>query len=359
VQGVAGLSSFSAVEPRSTVAASGFVREALLQESTNGKIRCNVCERRCVLRPGGTGWCRTRQNRDGRLVTLIYGAVSSLAANPIEKKPFYHFHPGTGALTAGSWSCNFGCPWCQNWDISKTPPPPSGDFVSPEQFVELIAQTGCQGTSISFNEPALSLEWSLDVFRLARQRGFYNTYVTNGYMTPEALVLLIAAGLDAMNVDLKGDAEAVRRFCKGIDMEKVWATCRLARSRGVHVETTTLVIPTVNDSEATLRGIAERLIRETGPEVPWHVSSYYPAYKFTAPPTAISTLERAWNIGKDAGLHFVYTGNVPGHRYDNTYCPNCGALLIRRLGFDVVRNKLHAGRCPHCGQGVAGVWGGK
>ena len=156
-----------------------------------------------MLRPGAFGWCRTRENRAGRLITLIYGSVSALDANPIEKKPFYHFYPGTKALTAGSWSCNFGCPWCQNWAIAKVAPPATGDYVSPERFVELIKETGCQGTSISFNEPTLSLEWSLDVFRLARPRGLYNTYVTNGYMTPEALALLIEAGLEAMNVDIR------------------------------------------------------------------------------------------------------------------------------------------------------------
>lgn len=336
-----------------------FVRESLLQEKTNGKIRCNVCERRCTIVPGGLGWCRTRQNRDGRLVTLIYGALSSLSANPIEKKPFYHFHPGTTALTAGSWSCNFGCPWCQNWDISKSAPREQSGYTSPEQFIELTGNYGCQGTSISFNEPTLSLEWSLDVFRLARRRALYNTYVTNGYITPEALSLLIDAGLNAMNVDIKGDTAAVRKHCKGIDVEKVWAACKLARSRGVHIEITTLAIPTVNDADTALRGIAERIVNELGRNVPWHVTGYYPAYKFTAPPTPIRTLERAWQIGKDAELNFVYIGNVPGHRYDNTNCPGCGALLIERLGFDVLLNTIRHGRCPQCEQRVAGVWGGK
>jgi len=336
---------------------SPFVRESLLQEGTNGKVRCHVCERRCTIGVGGAGWCRTRQNRDGRLVTLIYGAASSIAVNPIEKKPFYHFYPGTLTLTAGSWSCNFGCPWCQNWDISKTPPPHAGEYVSPERFVKLAENYTCQGTSISFNEPTLSLEWSLDVFRLARRRGLYNTYVTNGYMTPEALSLLIDAGLDAMNVDVKGDATVVKKYCKGVDVDKVWAVCRLARSSSVHIEITTLVIPTVNDSDATLRSIAERIVSDLGPDVPWHVTGYYPAYKFAAPPTSIRTLERAWRIGRDAGLEFVYVGNVPGHRYDDTYCPACNTLLIRRQGFDVLRNTVRDGRCPHCNRPIAGVWG--
>ncbi len=335
---------------------SNFVRESLLQETVGNKVRCNVCERRCLLVDGGTGWCRTRQNRDGKLFTLIYGSVSSLAPNPIEKKPFYHFHPGTNTLTAGSWSCNFGCPWCQNYSISKVPVPARGEYVSPEKFVAAVGRTGCQGTSISFNEPTLSLEWALDVFRLARPRGYHNTFVTNGYMTPEALELLIGAGLDAMNVDVKGDAAALKRFGKGIDDEKVWAACKLARARGVHLEITTLVIPTVNDADATLRGIAGRIARELGPQVPWHVSGYYPAYEFTAPPTPPATLLRAWQIGKEAGLDFVYVGNLAGHAYDNTYCPACGERLIHRLGFEILSNKVRHGQCSHCGRRLAGVW---
>ncbi len=319
-------------------------------------IRCNVCERRCTVVPKGSGWCRTRQIREGRLVTLVYGAVSSLAANPIEKKPFFHFHPGTFALTAGSWSCNFLCPWCQNWSISKVPPPARGDFIRPERFVELIEDEGCQGTSISFNEPTLSLEWSLDVFRLARGRDLYNTYVTNGYMTPEALELLVDAGLDAMNVDVKGDATACKRYCGGVDVEKVWAICRLARSLGVHLEVTTLVVPSVNDSDATMRGIAERIAKDLGTDVPWHVSRYYPAYRFAEPPTPIRTLERAWQIGKDAGLEFVYLGNVPAHSRENTHCPACDRLLVRRSGFDVLANEIRDGRCPGCARVIPGTW---
>jgi pyruvate formate lyase activating enzyme len=335
-----------------------FVRESLLQERAGNKIRCNVCERRCLILSGGKGWCRTRENRADQLVTLIYGAISSMAANPIEKKPFYHFYPGSAAYTAGSWSCNFGCPWCQNYDISKTVPPAQGQYLSPQRFIELTEGTGCQGTSISFNEPTLSLEWSLDVFRLARSRSLYNTFVTNGYMTAEALSRLVEAGLDAMNIDVKGDATAVAKYCKGIEVEKVWAVCKLARLRGVHVEITTLVVPTVNDSDSTLRGIAEHIVAGLGADIPWHVTAYYPAYRFSVPPTPIRTLERAWQIGKDAGLEFVYVGNRPGHRYDNTYCPGCGTLLIRRLGFDVLQNSLRQGHCPKCDRSIAGVWAG-
>jgi pyruvate formate lyase activating enzyme len=178
-------------------------------------------------------------------------------------------------------------------------------------------------------------------------------------MTPEALALSIQSGLEAMNVDIKGDAPSVKKFCKMVDVDRVWAAAKLARSRGVHIEITTLVIPTVNDSDSVLRGIAERTAGDLGREVPWHVTSYYPAHQFTAPPTPIPTLERAWQIGKEAGLEFVYTGNVAGHPHDNTYCPACGALLIRRLGFEVVQYRLDAGKCRQCGRPIPGVWGNR
>ncbi len=331
-------------------------REAALQERIDGKVRCDVCERRCVLVEGGEGWCRTRVNRRGVLYTLVYGAVSSLGVDPIEKKPLYHFYPRSSTLTAGSWSCNFACPWCQNWTIARVPPPTKAEYISPEQFVDMAQRLECQGVSISYNEPTLALDWTVDVFRLAEAAGLYRAFVTNGYMTPEALSLLTDAGLEAMNVDVKGDAAAMHKYGKGADVEKVWQISRLARACEIHLEMTTLVIPGVNDAEATLRSIAERIVGELGPDVPWHISSYYPAHKFRTQATPPSTLEHAWQMGKRAGLEFVYLGNVPGHRYDNTYCPACNALLIHRQGFKVQLSELQDGHCRRCGRRIAGVW---
>jgi pyruvate formate lyase activating enzyme len=329
-------------------------RPALLQEPAGRRVRCLTCERRCEVEPGGLGWCRTRRNDGGQLLTLIYGAISSLSANPIEKKPLYHFRPGTIALTSGSWSCNFDCPWCQNHGISKQAPR-QGLTMQPGAFVEQAVGLGCQGTSISLNEPTLSLEWSLDVFRLAREQGLYNTYVSNGYMTRVALQMLVEAGLDAMNVDIKGDGAAVRQYC-GTDVEVVWRNCQLALRAGIWLEITSLVIPGVNDGDEVLQGIAGRIDSELGRDVPWHISGYYPAYQFQAPPTPLSTLERAWHIGRAAGLSFVYLGNVPGHRTENTYCPDCRTPLILRQGLSLRRNRLKRGRCPDCGLQIPGVW---
>lgn len=338
-----------------------FIHGALLQEPlgdpAQGRAGCLTCERRCLLADGQTGWCRTRQNHAGVLYTLTYGAVSSLSCNPIEKKPLYHFYPGSAALTAGSWSCNFDCPWCQNWHISKQPPS-GGEFVPPGEFVARAQDLGCQGTSVSFNEPTLSLEWSLDVFPLARQAGLYNTFVTNGYMTETALEHLAEAGLDGLNVDVKGDAEAVRRYCQA-DVDVVWRNCRLAHQLGLWIELTTLVIPGVNDDDACLERIAHRIVSELDPDTPWHLSRYLPSYRHDAPPTPVATLDRALEIGRNAGLCYIYVGNVPGHQGEHTLCPDCGTTLVERSLLRALRcNITPDGRCPHCGRTIAGVgWG--
>ena len=340
---------------------SPFIREARLQEPADGKVRCLTCQRQCTLGEGQVGWCRTRQSWGGKIHTLIYGLVSSLSCNPIEKKPLYHFYPGSFALTAGSFSCNFNCPWCQNWNISKQPPS-GGEFISPADLVARAQQFDCQGTSISFNEPTLSLEWALEVFPLARQAGLYNTFVTNGYMTGRALELLVEAGLDGMNVDVKGDEEGVNEYC-GADVGVVWRNCRQARELGVWVEITTLVVPGVNDDGVCLEEVARRIVADLGPETPWHVSRYYPAYRFTAPPTSVATLERAREIGQRAGLRYVYLGNVPGHPGEHTFCPDCGTILARRGFLRLERCDVTAdGRCLRCGCEIAGVgwaWTGR
>lgn len=326
-----------------------FLKVAILQKPEGDNVRCLTCERQCLLRPGQRGWCKTRVNRGGVLFTTVYGAVSSISVNPIEKKPLFHFYPGSLSLTVGSWSCNFSCPWCQNWEISKR----IGErqFMSPEDFVKMAVDLGCEGTSISFNEPTLLIEWSIEVFRLARNEGLYNTFVSNGYMTLQALKLLIEAGLDAINVDMKGDKEAVKNFC-GADVEVVWRNCRYLKEQGVHLELTTLVIPGVNDSETTLKEIATRIAYELGAETPWHLTAYYPAYLFNAPSTPVEVLEKAYAIGKEVGLKFVYIGNVPGHPLENTYCPNCGQILIERYGVRTTRCYISKPICPNCGQSL-------
>jgi len=333
------------------------VRQALLYEHLGDKVKCHTCERYCLIPEGESGFCATRKNIGGRLYTLEYGDISSISANPIEKKPLFHFYPGTKALTIGSWSCNFTCPWCQNYDISKSPQNiGQGQYIAPATFIELIRRYHCQGTSVSLNEPTMLFEYSLDIFDLARDKGYYNTYVTNGYMTVPALELLVAHGLNAVNIDIKGDAEVVKRFCAA-DVNMVWRNATRARECGLWVELTTLVIPGVNDTEQGLSEIARRIRRELGDNVPWHVTGYYPAYKFRsesyASPTPVSTLEKARDIGKAEGLKYVYVGNVPGHPYEHTYCPGCNQSLIERYGFSITKYNISSDKhCPYCGEEI-------
>ena len=330
------------------------IREAMFYERLRGdRVRCLTCERRCVIEPGQRGFCRTRENRGGRLFTLVYGDISSLSANPIEKKPFFHFWPGSVALTAGTWSCNFTCPWCQNWEISKSwPDPVRAHYISPERFVRMALRWGCHGTSISFNEPTLLLEWAIDVFKLARREGLYNNYVSNGYMTEQALRALAQAGMDAIKFDMKGGPSAYERYCSA-RADIVWRNIRLAKELGLHVEVVTLVIPGVNDDEETLRWIAQNVLENAGEDTPLHFTRYYPAYRFDAPPTPVKTLEKAHEIAKSEGLDFVYVGNVLGHPLENTYCPECGRLLIERYGFSIIRYELTPDRrCPKCGREI-------
>jgi len=332
-------------------------REALLYERLADQVMCYTCERRCLIPEGEAGFCATRKNISGRLYTLEYGDISSISANPIEKKPFFHFYPGTKALTIGSWSCNFTCPWCQNYDISKSPQNiGNGQYISPAIFMELVKGYHCQGTSVSFNEPTLLFEYSLDIFDLAKEEGYYNTYVTNGYMTRQALEMLVAHGLNAINIDIKGEAEVVRRFCTA-NVDVVWRNAGWAKGWGVWVELTTLVIPGINDTEEGLSRIARRIKNELGDDVPWHLTGYYPAYKFRnelyVPPTPVSILEKARDIGKAEGLKYVYVGNVPGHPYENTYCPRCNESLVERYGFSITKYKIASDKhCPYCGEEI-------
>ena len=333
--------------------AKPWIKNARLQEpSTGRKVRCGTCERRCFIQERRFGYCKTRFNVDGQLYTVVYGDLSSLSANPAEKKPFYHFWPGNSFLTAGTWGCTYRCPWCQNWSISQVPPnPEKPNYMPPEEFIKITLGRKCIGTSLSFNEPILLFEYALDLFPLAHEKGLVNTYVTNGYMTLEALRMLCEAGLDALCIDVKGDAEVVRKYC-GSNVEVVWRNVHESKKLGMHVEVVNLVIPGVNDREEQIRELARRHLQEAGEETPLHFTAYYPAYKFDAPPTPISTLERAHRIAKSEGLEFVYIGNVPGHPYENTYCPSCGKMVIERYSFELVRVDLKDNMCSGCGREI-------
>ena len=329
------------------------MREALLYEKLRGtKVRCLLCERRCVVEEGGRGLCGTRVNVGGSLYTLTYGNLSAIESRPIEIKPFFHFWPGSTSLTFSSWSCNFLCPWCQNWHLSKVEPDPArAAYVPPEKVVELAARRD-EGVCVSFNEPTLLFEYSLDVFRLAKERGLYCTYVSNGYMSLEALRMLRESGLDGLKIDVKGGEEEYRRYNRA-SADVVWRNAREAKKMGIHVEIVYLVVTGATDGEETILSVIERHLKELGPDTPLHFTRYYPAYMYSEPPTRVEKLEWCYQQARRMGVRFPYIGNVPGHPYENTYCPECGAMLIKRYGPRVVKYALaEGGKCPRCGEEI-------
>jgi pyruvate formate lyase activating enzyme len=331
------------------------MKEAKLYRKTKDKIICQLCWRFCKIEDGETGFCRARINKDGKLYTLTYGNISAMESRPMEIKPFFHFKPGKTTMTFSTYSCNLDCPWCQNWRISRMDPPPVYKPVSPEEIVDSAVLFGDIGICASFNEPTLLFEYLLDAFKLARSKGLVNTIVSNGFMTPKALEMLREAGLDAMNIDIKGNDEVYERFCGG-KARFVWKIAKRAVKLGIHVEIVNLVITDVNDDIETISEVVENHLKFVGAEVPIHFTRYHPAYLFKNPPTEIEKLEMAIKIAKKNGIEFVYIGNVPGHRHENTYCPSCGELLIERYSYRVIKNRMKDGRCPRCGRDIYGVW---
>ncbi len=331
------------------------VREALLYSRLKrDKVTCGLCERRCVVKPGQKGFCGTRMNIEGKLYTLVYGDLSALESRPIEIKPFYHFWPGSTALTFSTWSCNYRCPWCQNFHLSnRFPDPLKAHFTGYREIVKRALLNGDQGLCVSFQEPTLLFETSIEAFQEANKHGLYNTYVSNGYMTLEALKKLRESGLNGLKIDIKGDEQVYRNYCLGVDVEKVWRNAREAKEMGIHVEIVHLVVTGLNDSEQKVMELVNRHIRELGEDTPLHFTRYYPAHRFNAPPTNVKFLEKAYEIAKREGVKFPYIGNVTGHPYENTYCPSCNELLIKRYGTIILKYKLtNKYKCPECGEAI-------
>jgi len=316
----------------------------------NDRVECRVCERRCKISPGGKGYCKTRVNWKGDLYTLTYGDLSAVESRPIEIKPFFHFWPGSTAITISTWSCNFPCPWCQNWHISRTlPNPETASYTPPEYIISKAVEYGDEGTCVSFNEPIMLFEYSLDLFKEAKEKGLYNTYVSNGYMTIEALDLLIKNGLDGLKIDVKGDLEIYKRVLNA-DGTIPWRNAEYALEHGVHVEIVCLLVTGISDSELIIDWIIEEHLKRLGPETPIHFTRYYPAYRYREPPTKIDKLEYAYKKARREGILFPYIGNVAGHPYENTYCPNCGNAVIKRYGYSIVKYRLTEDKkCEYCG----------
>lgn len=322
------------------------------------KVRCFLCAHHCVIKEGKRGICAVRENRDGILYSLVYGRLIAMHIDPIEKKPLFHFLPSTTSFSISTVGCNFHCKHCQNFDISQYPKEHGGDIpgqaATPEDVVSAAIISGSKSISYTYTEPTIYFEFAYDCAKLAHQKGLRNVFVSNGYTGPEA-VKEIAPYLHGNNIDLKGDNEFYKSIC-GAKVEPVKETIKLMKELGVWVEVTTLIIPGLNDKEEDLRSIAE-FIYSVNPSIPWHVTQFYPTYKLMDKPrTPISTLRRAREIGFETGLKYVYEGNVPGEGGENTYCPNCKEMLIKRIGFRIIENKLSNGICPKCGYKIEGVW---
>lgn len=336
------------------------MKEAMIYEKLGrGDVKCHLCAHNCLIHDAKRGLCAVRENQNGTLYSLVYGKVISMQIDPIEKKPLFHFLPGTTSLSIATVGCNFWCKHCQNYEISQYPHEEKfeipGKEMTPGEIVNAALEHGCRSISYTYTEPTIFFEFAHDCAQLARSKGIRNVFVSNGYTGPEA-ARLIAPLLDANNIDLKGSDSFYRNIC-GARLQPVQETIRLMKELGVWVEVTTLIIPDLNDSDADLTAIAE-FIASVDPAIPWHVSQFHPTYKLMdRPKTPVATLRKAREIGLKAGLKYVYEGNVPGEGGENTYCPACSTLLIKRLGYRILENRLRGNRCAECNVPVEGVWG--
>lgn len=325
----------------------------LFDELPDKKVKCHVCSHRCVIGDGKLGLCRTRQNKNGKIYTLIYNTASSEAVDPIEKKPLYHFLPGTFSYSLGSIGCNFKCEHCQNWNISQVMLEDSYTIeITPRMAVQRALESGARSISWTYNEPAIWHEYTYDSAVLAKEAGLKTIYVTNGYITPEAL-RRIAPYLDAYRVDIKSFSEDFYRKTCCARLAPVLESTKLAKELGMHVETITLVIPTKNDSNDEITRIVKWVHDNVGEDTPMHFTRFHPMYRMNELyPTPVGTIEMAYDIAKNEGMRFVYVGNVGGHKYENTYCPKCNAMLIDRAGSRVISVKIKDGKCPDCGEKI-------
>ncbi|MBA3019208.1 MAG: AmmeMemoRadiSam system radical SAM enzyme [Proteobacteria bacterium] len=334
--------------------------EAYLYKPLNEKkVKCNLCSHRCVIKKGRRGICGVRENHEGVLKTLVYGKLIARHIDPIEKKPLFHFFPGSLSYSIATVGCNFKCLFCQNADIAQMPSDHDGmimgDYFTPEDIVAAAEKGNCKSIAYTYTEPTVYFEFAYDTARIAHEKGIRNVFVTNGYMTSEALEM-ISPYLDAANVDLKAFNEKFYNEISKAKLKHVKETLKLMKALGIFVEVTTLLIPGLNDDKHELEMLAEFLVKSLGPETPWHISRFHPTYKLLdRPSTPLETLIMAREIGIKAGLKYVYTGNVPGENGEKTYCYKCNNILIDRWGFYVKQNFIENSKCPHCGAHIDGV----
>jgi len=335
------------------------MKEAMFYEKrADGRVRCNLCPHFCVVGEGRKGACAVRENHGGILYTTVYATAVAYNIDPIEKKPIFHLRPGTRSFSLATVGCNFRCKFCQNWEISQVSKGHGGlvigDSLMPEDLIQLAVEAQCATIAYTYTEPTIFFEYAYDTAKMAHEHNIKNIFVTNGYITPEAIET-IAPYLDAANVDLKAFKDETYKRVMGGRLQPVLEAIRLYKKLGVWVEVTTLVIPGMNDSDEELREIAEFVV-SVGADVPWHISRFHPDYEMLdRSATPSERLRTAVRIGKEVGLKYVYTGNIPGDPYESTYCPVCQTRLVHRYGFSVVENRITDGKCPVCGTSIDGV----
>jgi len=322
------------------------------------KVQCKLCRHHCVIGENKRGICGVRENRNGTLYSLVYGFPCSYHVDPIEKKPLFHFFPGSKAFSIATAGCNFQCLHCQNHDISQMPRNEGrilGEKMSPAEVVGLVSSSGCKSISYTYTEPTIFYEYAFDTAKLAKDKGIYNNFVTNGYIEEEPLKA-IRPFLDAANIDLKGFNEGFyKKICKA-ELPGVLATIKAYKTLGIWIEITTLIIPGHNDRDEEFRAIAQFIKNDLGVNVPWHVSAFYPTYRLLdAERTKPRTLRRAREIGLEEGLRYVYEGNIPGSDGENTYCYNCKKAIIKRYGFSITEYNIKDGSCQFCGTKIDGI----
>lgn len=320
-------------------------------------VQCQLCARGCTVAPGGRGMCRARVNVGGELRSLVYGRPISTHVDPIEKKPFYHYLPGSDAFSLATSGCPLRCSFCQNWQISQAMPEDyQSAFISPELMVRNVTTRQAPVIAYTYNEPTVFLEYLCDIARAGREQGLRSVLISCGYASDRAMGELCDV-LDAVKIDLKGFSEDFYQRVCSAELAPVKRSIKQVAARGLHLELVNLVVPTLNDAEADLIEMSRWIVGELGPDVPIHFTRFHPDYKLQdLPPTPVETLERARDIATDQGVHYAFVGNVPGHAGNHTYCPRCGEVVIGRKGFFITANKLKDGRCGSCGEPIAGVW---
>ena len=326
----------------------------LCKKFKDKKVQCRTCAHFCLLTPGQRGKCGVRENINGKLYALNYAKAIAINIDPIEKKPFFHFLPGSYSLSIATVGCNFSCLNCQNFDISqsfKESKEIPGENIAPEKIVEIAKENNLPSISYTYTEPTIFLEYALDTMKLAKKSGLKNNFVSNGFMSEESAKLVIPY-LDAINIDIKSFSEDFYQKICGARLKPVLDTAKIMKKSGVWVEITTLVIPTLSDSKEMFEKIAYFIKTELGPETPWHITQFSGTISWKLqhlPETPLKTLKMAWQIGKKSGLKYVYTGNVPGINSEDTFCPKCNTLCINRFGYSIERYDKN-GKCPNCNE---------